>query len=76
MTATTLSKLTSELKSAFKGSYVQGLFDPIQTHALYGISKDDLIQAKKILSEHKATRFRTVKATGKGFVILCFKIKQ
>jgi hypothetical protein len=57
----------------FRGSYVETIFDYTQTHALYGIYKEDVSEAKRRLHEMGARRFRLVK-TNYGFVILCFKI--
>ena len=53
--------------------YQQSLFDPIQTHGVYGLTKDTLPKVKDFLKSKGATRFRTVKANGKGLFILCYK---
>lgn len=67
-------KTIKYLNSKFRkeGRYVQKIFDPIQTHALYGIPVEDLSEFKKQLRELGAKRFRQVKASH-GFVTLCFK---
>lgn len=65
-----------QVTNDFRGSYIQSLFDPVQTHALYGIWKDDLEEAKKILKKNGATRFRVVKVRKSDRIILCFKIKN
>lgn len=56
------------------GKYVQSLFDPIQTHALYGIyGKDELERYKSRLSQNPAiNRFRVI-SNSHGYKILCFK---
>lgn len=59
------------------GYEVKKLFDPVQTHAAYGVPvtmKDQVIAALKAKG---ATRFRTVKNTYlKELVIVCFKMKD
>ena len=63
----------------YPNCYFQTLFDPVQTHGLYGLTDDNLDQAKEWLKEQGATRFRTVKCRsminrkGNGYRILCFK---
>ena len=56
------------------GKYVQSLFDPVQTHALYGIyGKDELERCKALLSKNPAiNRFKVV-SNSYGYKILCFK---
>lgn len=58
----------------FRGSYVQTIFDPIQTHALYGVSKTQKDDAKAALKKIGAKRFRVVN-NDFGMSIICFKIK-
>ena len=58
----------------FRGSYVQTIFDPIQTHALYGITKSQKDDAIEELKEIGAKRFRVVN-NRYGFSIICFKLK-
>lgn len=56
------------------GVYIQSLFDKVQTHALYGISRDDVEDWKERLSKNKGiSRFRKVNANSKYYAILCFK---
>ena len=51
------------------------LFDPIQSHAVYGIHPSDVDRVKQDLKESlKATRFRVV-TTRYGSKIICFKLK-
>lgn len=55
------------------GRYVQGLFDKVQTHGLYGITKDRVDTWKESLSNNKGiSRFRVVK-NSYGYAIICFK---
>ena len=58
------------------GIYQQSLFDPVQTHGVYGLTKNTLPKVKEYLKANGATRFRTVKANGAGFFILCYKTKK
>ena len=56
------------------GTYVQSLFDKVQTHALYGISRDEVNDWKERLGKNKGiSRFRKVNANSKYYAILCFK---
>jgi hypothetical protein len=64
----------SSVTNRFSGSFVQTLFDPVQTHALYGIPKRDAAEAKEALKAIGAKRFRVVNNSF-GFSIICFKIK-
>ena len=63
----------NEVTRQFRGSYVQTLFDPIQTHALYGVPKRDAAEAKEALKAIGAKRFRVVNNSF-GFAIICFKM--
>ena len=65
----------NEVTRQFRGSYVQTLFDPVQTHALYGVLKRDAAEAKEALKAIGAKRFRVVNNSF-GFSIICFKIKM
>lgn len=58
------------------GSYFQPLFDPVQTHALYGLTEATLPSAKEELSKLGANRFRVVAVSKNGFRILCFSAKK
>ena len=56
------------------GTYQQELFDPVQTHAVYGLTKDTYDGVKAELKSKGATYFRRVKCIGKnGLMILCYK---
>lgn len=54
---------------------IRELFDPIQTHAVYNVNKDDVIHVKAKLKELSATRFRIVKVSNSNLRIVCFKLK-
>lgn len=56
------------------GVYIQSIYDNVQTHALYGISRDSVNDWKEKLSKNKGiSRFRKVNANSKYYAILCFK---
>ena len=59
----------------FRGSYIQTIFDPVQTHALYGVTKSFKHEAIAALKNAGAQRLRTV-SNRQSFVIICFKIKK
>ena len=56
------------------GYQVNKLFDPVQTHAAYGVPVSEKDRVVAALKEKGATRFRIVK-TGYGTLIVCFKMK-
>lgn len=61
-------------KYCTSGTYIQILFDPVQTHALYGISRNQVDHFKDIMKKDPSiSRFRTVKANSPYYAILCFK---
>lgn len=66
------SKLNNLRRFSERNTYYQDLFDPVQSHALYGISKKEVPEYKAKLTALGATRFRTVTSNGGG-AILCFK---
>jgi len=60
----------------FAGYRVAKLFDPVQTHVIHGVSKDNLDELKSELRLAGAIRFRVVKnRVLKDCVSLCFKLK-
>jgi hypothetical protein len=63
-----------DITSKFNGSYIQTIFDSVQTHALYGVTKSFKNEAVSALKEAGAKRLRVVSNTF-GFVVICFKIK-
>ena len=68
-----LNSLYGEGRGAY-GVYIQSLFDNVQTHALYGISRDSVNDWKERLSKNKGiSRFRKINANSKYYAILCFK---
>ena len=71
-----LNSLYGEGRGAY-GAYIQSLFDNVQTHALYGIHREDVNDWKERLSKNKGiSRFRKVNANSKYYAILCFKYDQ
>lgn len=54
--------------------YVQKLDDPVQTHAVYGVTNSpaDIQLVKDVLKSKGANRFRVVK-NDFGKAIICFK---
>lgn len=73
------NSMSRKLDNLFKGwnndRYVQTLFDPVQTHALYGLSKENVLEFKEKLKKMGANRFRTV-TNHYGRKILCFSAKK
>jgi len=63
----------------YRNCYFQTLFDPVQTHGLYGLTENNLQSAKDMLKSLGAKRFRVVKCRSlidrkdNGFRILCFQ---
>lgn len=56
------------------GRYIQNIYDRVQTHALYGISANEVETWKERLSRNKGiSRFRKVSANSKYYAILCFR---
>ena len=70
-----MNKIISLISREYSNCYVQQLYDPIQTHAVYGVkTKDQLVTIKSDLRSHGANCFRQVKVMA-GF-ILCFKFPK
>jgi hypothetical protein len=62
--------------NTFQGKEVRELFDPIQTHAVYGVYPCEVDSIKLALKEKlNATRFRIV-TNMMGGKIICFKLKR
>lgn len=59
-----------------RDQYIQNLFDPIQTHAVYGVYADQVPALKQRLKDLGCNRFRVVSSSGKGLKIVCFKIPE
>jgi hypothetical protein len=71
--ANKLSKIGEDLTKICKhysGSYWKTLFDPQQTHAIYGAGKDNMDDLKEELTKAGAKKFRIVK--NGSIPILCF----
>jgi cellobiose-specific phosphotransferase system component IIA len=60
-----------KLPSVSSGMFYQTLFDPHQTHGLYGVQVDDVPYWKEYLKKHGAKKFRVVKNCY-GKAIICF----
>ena len=60
-----------ELPPVNSNMYYQTLWDPYQTHGLYGVSVNDVPYWKEYLKKHGAKRFRVVK-NPYGRAIICF----
>lgn len=60
-----------KLPSVNSGMFYQTLFDPHQTHGLYGVRVDDVPYWKEYLKKHGAKKFRVVKNCY-GNAIICF----
>ena len=65
----------NEFCKMYPGSYCQEIFDPVQTHAIYGVAKSDKEYIVKNLKSIGAKRFRTVQPVAKSLIIVCFSIK-
>jgi hypothetical protein len=63
-----------KITERFSGSYIQIIYDHIQTHCAYGISKSDVNEAKDILKQIGAKQFRVVN-TKFGVACICFQVK-
>jgi hypothetical protein len=57
------------------GFQIRSLFDPVQTHAAYGVPAHRVDEVKAALKATGANRFRLVK-NSYGMVAVCFKVKQ
>ena len=58
------------------GEYTQKLFDPVQTHAVYGVTLSRVDKVKEIIKKHGGKRLRMVTANCKAFRIICFKLSK
>jgi len=73
----TSQNIHTAIESFHSRMYVKELFDPIQTHAVYGVTRDTVPQVKLFLKQScGATRFRVVKTRASDLVIVCFKLKE
>ena len=53
-------------------AYTQEIFDPVQSHAVYGLVDETVNRVKEHLVSKGATRFRLRKLKN-GFRILCYR---
>lgn len=71
-------KINDEVKSIVSKRYpdlkLLGIFDPVQSHAIYGVHKCELDDMKDYLRGKGATKFRTV-SKNRTHSILCFSAK-
>lgn len=59
------------------GYYVKELFDPVQTHGVYGVPDYSVESVTKQVKEmYGATCLRIVKVTNSNLRIVCFKRKR
>ena len=75
ITRTNNNEVMTKLRSfcnGRSGTYCQSLSDRIQTHAIYGIRKEDKDMVKLQLKKMGAKKFRVVTANAKYLVIICF----
>lgn len=71
-----MKQLAQAIANLDSSLYIKELFDPIQTHAVYGVHAESLNEVKAVLKAHGANRFRVVAAGMAGVKILCFKFKK
>ena len=65
----------NKLQSISRRHYIKELFDPVQTHAVYGVMAEDLQAVKDTLAEAGAKRLRVVKVD-KFLRIVCYKMRS
>ncbi len=70
-----ISTKLSGLCNNYRGAYHQKLHDPVQTHAIYGISKTSKDEVKAKLKAMGAKKFRSVQPHAKSLTIICFDAK-
>lgn len=66
-----MDMIWKKLPAVESGMYYQTLYDPHQTHGLYGVRIGEVPRWKEYLKEHGAKKFRVVK-NQYGFAIICF----
>jgi len=71
----TIQAATQAVSRIDTSMYIKELFDPVQTHAVYGVNVAIADEVKFALKQAGATRFRIVNANMKGLKIVCFKMK-
>jgi len=65
-----IEQILNSICRNYSGSYWKALFDPQQTHAIYGAGKDSIDGLKDELTKMGAAKFRIVK--NGSLPILCF----
>ncbi len=71
----TIQAIKSAVSRIDTSMYIKELFDPVQTHAVYGVNVALVDEVKFALKQAGANRFRVCKAGIKGLKIVCFKVK-
>ncbi len=67
-----IAKFCNEVSRRQDSVYFKSLFDPVQTHAVYGLTQDNYDEVKSSLTKLGAKKFRKVKVRSSDFLILCF----
>lgn len=70
-------RMVQEILNRHSGTYLRELFDPVQTHAIYGLADSFFPSVRMELKAVGITRFRVVKprkGTYQKVSILCFKM--
>ena len=65
-----LNQIRKDIESPM---YVNTIFDHRQSHAVYGIQKNQIDSIKVLLKKQGCNKFRQVKSNGINY-ILCFKL--
>jgi hypothetical protein len=69
-----IEQILNSICRNYSGSYWKILFDPQQTHAIYGVHKDRIESLKDDLTKMGAAKFRVVK--NGNLPILCFNASK
>lgn len=72
MSIKAVAEAVSRIDSAM---YIKDLFDPIQTHAVYGVNVNLLNEVKAAIKYAGGNRFRVISSGIKDIKIVCFKVK-
>lgn len=72
----TIKSKIDNVCNLFPGSYSSTICDPVQNHAIYGISKEYKNDVKNKLKALGANKFRFVQPLVKGNVIICFNTSK
>lgn len=71
-----INKTINRVVSRYWGMSFKRLFDPRQTHAVYGVTESTMDLLKTELKKIGANKFRKVKANGHNLWILCFSVEN